>query len=304
VDARDLAVATGLVLACGAYLTALLLGWPLLVELFFAALFVVILALFGGVRTVGYSLTGLGILMLSNAARIITGIEGLPALAMLLAFPVFQRGWRIYRERPKYAEYFQKSRQSSRSSNRTRLLTSILILALSVISIGYLVYPSVPMTSVTGVTLTSTKTDAYPRLHNVFTLTTDTSLSACYDYYGNFCGWIAVTTTYTAFAYAETQGTSYAYSTDTAYLTSSWSKYVPPYSYVLSTQNPLTVITILAVCLILATSALTVGLRKGRRVEPKQEQTKKGATKYCRECGTKILRESVFCEECGSKLVE
>jgi ribosomal protein L40E len=215
---------------------------------------------------------------------------------------------------------------------RTRILISILILAVSLFSIGYLVYPSMPVarTSVTTATSVSTSSHTYQVASMVYALTTNTlhSTECYYDYYGNYVCYTnyynIITTTHSAFALVSIQATTTQVFTNTAYDTSSWIESVPPYSYLLSAQNLPTVITILAVSSVLAIAALAVAIKKERNeTEPYREvelprqqqtinqtldtpktslQTKRAATKYCRECGAKIPRDSKFCEECGMNI--
>jgi len=98
-DRLDVLVGAALVFAVGGYLATFAFSYPTSYSLPWAVLVVIIFLAVGGKATISYTLLALGVIALAGAAVILTGQPGLLALSMLLAFPLFRRAWRVYKER-------------------------------------------------------------------------------------------------------------------------------------------------------------------------------------------------------------
>lgn len=336
-DALDLGVFLGLVLSGGAYMFALLVGAPLPVIVLFAAVIVIIMFASGGVGTVGYTLTAIGILELSNAVSILTGIVGIPVFVMVfLCLPLFRRGWRVYKhkrynstrlspngERPEHVqappakpeaapEAVRPVERAITDRNKHKARNLLLLVLICVVPFLILVYylatPSVlvPYSVTEMYTTASSVTYEYPMpaLLVGYSLTTS-SISTCYPYY--YCYYVYSTMSigvYSSWAITTTV-TSMSTLTSVSSLVTTLAPSAVP-------ERGGTAAIILVIVFVVGVLFLSwVGfLRPAPKVEPAiiQQETEpqkvatKSGMKFCRECGAKIPRDSVFCEECGSKL--
>jgi hypothetical protein len=199
-----------------------------------------------------------------------------------------------------------------RKWNKMVFLVSAIIIGVSVVSLAFLFIPSVPQSV-------------------LYTLTATTPATRTYSVKSTFVGYMSSTYAYTScsqsyyYRQCRTSSSSFtfpismstkivtgqSYVTTTFAYTSTSVTTVPPYSL-----NPIPAGALILIVVAALAAVIVVGLTSGatsRKPEKSQiglataRETRTpstiGPTKFCRECGAKIPRDSIFCEECGTRLV-
>ena len=202
------------------------------------------------------------------------------------------------------------SEQSSGSGRKIRLVLVLLFCALPIAGLIYYVFtPSIsisyPISSTS--TIKTTPTQFYPTTYSYVGFG---QTSAC-SYYA--CGSMWITTTVAWLTTTMAYGTTSSY--EVTSVTTSFSTLALYAVYQTETTASIIVASVLVAVVLLIVSRHaraqvskpmvpdTTPTARLDTVVTKQEAQPRASTKFCRECGAKIPRDSVFCEKCGSKLI-
>jgi ribosomal protein L40E len=214
------------------------------------------------------------------------------------------------KQEPKMSQKIDNKR-SGKGVNKGAILASALIIGVSIVCLAFEFTPSVPQaviyTTSTAATVTHYVASSYVGYTSTSTYTTYTSCSK--SYYYSVC---RTSTDSYAFPVWMTTSVAREYPATSVYKSTSITT-VPPYTT--NTNSPALVLSFLVVAggALLALGAMARSSQpKTIKLEPLEIATERPGTarvpqksepmKFCRECGAKIPRDSVYCEECGAKL--